>query len=464
MKTDVEELSRWRNRKIRTPHIIVGCFVLLIAVGTVLLLLPVSTAAGQSTDFMTALFTATTSVCVTGLVVVPTYLHWSLFGKVVILVLIQAGGFGMVTLASFMLSVFRRRFSLRFMMLVQDNFNLDTMTGLSAFTKRVVKDVFVIEGVGALLCMVRFIPMYGPGQGIWYSVFHAVSAFCNAGIDILGPDSLVPFRNDSYLLIVTMLLIVAGGLGFVVWFDMADKARSAMKQGYGPFLYLRRLNEHSKAVLVMTACLIAAGAVLVFVLEGRNPESLLGMGLPQRILNSLFQSVTWRTAGFSTIAQENLTDATALLGLAFMFIGGSPVGTAGGVKTVTVLILFMNAVAFVRGRRNAVMHGRTISYMMIVKAAAVVAVSLLVTITGTLLIIATNDAPAVAVLYELFSATGTVGLSQGLTAALNGFGKTVLVFSMFLGRIGPITLVLFFEAGRSAQEDVALAEGNFTVG
>ena len=253
MKTDVEELPRWRNRKIRTPHIIVGCFVLLIAVGTVLLLLPVSTAAGQSTDFMTALFTATTSVCVTGLVVVPTYLHWSLFGKVVILVLIQAGGFGMVTLASFMLSVFRRRFSLRFMMLVQDNFNLDTMTGLSAFTKRVVKDVFVIEGVGALLCMVRFIPMYGPGQGIWYSVFHAVSAFCNAGIDILGPDSLVPFRNDSYLLIVTMLLIVAGGLGFVVWFDMADKARSAMKQGYGPFLYLRRLNEHSKAVLVMTA-------------------------------------------------------------------------------------------------------------------------------------------------------------------------------------------------------------------
>ena len=464
MKRPSEELAQWRSKKARTPHIIVGCFLLLIAVGTLLLLLPFATAEGQHTSFLTALFTATTSVCVTGLVVVPTYIHWSLFGKIVILFLIQFGGFGMVSLASFLLSVFKRRYSLRFMMLVQENFNLDSMVGLPTFTKRVVKDVFIIEFIGALLCMVRFIPLYGVGRGIWYSVFHAISAFCNAGIDILGPDSLVPFRSDTYLLVVTMALIILGGLGFIVWFDLWDKAKTAAKRKYGPFLYFRRLGEHTKAVLGMTAFLTLLGAVLVYVLERFNPDTLMGMSRWDRVVNSLFQSVTWRTAGFASIAQENLTDATAVLGLLFMFIGGSPVGTAGGVKTITVLILFMNAVAFVRGRKNAVLHKRVISYMMIVKAAAVVAVSFMVTMIGIVLIIATNDLPAIGVLYEMFSATGTVGLSQGLTASLNAFGRVVIVFSMFLGRIGPITLVLFFEAGRSRKEGVAFAEGNFTVG
>ncbi len=441
-----------------------GCFLLLIAVGTLLLLLPFATAEGQHTSFLTALFTATTSVCVTGLVVVPTYIHWSLFGKIVILFLIQFGGFGMVTLASFLLSVFKRRYSLRFMMLVQDNFNLDSMVGLPTFTKRVVKDVFIIEFIGALLCMVRFIPLYGVGRGIWYSVFHAISAFCNAGIDILGPDSLIPFRNDTYLLVVTMALIILGGLGFIVWFDLWDKAKVSVKRKYGPFLYMKRLNEHSKAVLGMTTLLIVLGAILVYVLERFNPNTLKNMGRWDSIVNSFFQSVTWRTAGFATIAQENLNDATAVIGLLFMFIGGSPVGTAGGVKTITMLILFMNALAFVRGRKNAVLHKRVISYMMIVKAAAVVAVSFIVTMIGIVLIIATNDVPAIAVLYEMFSATGTVGLSQGLTASLNAFGRVVVIFSMFLGRIGPITLVLFFEAGRSRKEGVTFAEGNFTVG
>lgn len=458
-----DNITDWRKRRLESPHIIVGCFVLLILAGTLLLLLPVATAEGEKTTFLTAFFTSTTSVCVTGLTVVPTFSHWTLFGQIVILLLIQAGGFGMVTMASFILTLLRRRLSLRFMMLMQDNFNLTTFEGLGNFVRRLVRDTFIVEGLGAGLLMIRLVPRFG-AKGVWYSVFHSVSSFCNAGLDLFGNDSLTFIRDDVFFLIVTMALIVLGGLGFVFWFDWLNKSREAIKGRKSPLHFFRKLSENTKGILVMTLVLIVGGAGLVFLLEHDNPATLGGLSGGQKVLQSFFQSVTWRTAGFFTIPQEGLRSATAVIGLLFMFIGGSPVGMAGGVKTMTVLILLTNALAFVRGRKNAVLHKRLISYDLIVKAAAIVTVSLLVTILGSILLLATNDLPVMHVLYEMFSATGTVGLSQGVTPLLNSVGQVIVILSMFLGRIGPITIVLFFEAGRSKRDAVVVAKGNFTVG
>ena len=273
-----------------------------ILIGTLLLMLPVSSAAGSWTPFVDALFSATTSVCVTGLVVVDTFSYWSMFGQVVILLLIQIGGLGVITVVATLMLVMRTHFSLSDRLMLRDAMNLDTISGLLGFLARVVRGTMIVELIGALLYMPAFIPRYGIARGIWASVFNAVSAFCNAGLDVLGPDSLALYRGDPLVLTVTMFLIVAGGLGFVVWFDVFGKTVSGRKKSFSPGHIIESFSEHTKLALSITGVLIAAGWAFILLTEFNNPETLGDMPIHLKILNSLFESVTFRTAGFATFS------------------------------------------------------------------------------------------------------------------------------------------------------------------
>lgn len=448
------------NRKpFLTPARIIPIgFLLLIAVGTGLLLLPCSTAPGARTDVLTALFTATTSVCVTGLVVVETAAHWTLFGKLVILLLIQLGGLGLVAVTAMIVLLLGKNVSIRGQVLLRDAFNRDSIAGQSRFLKRVIRGVLLVEGAGAALYAVAFVPRYGWLRGIWYSVFHAVSAFCNAGIDILGPDSLAPFAADPYVLLVTMALIVLGGVGFVVWFDVLSAVRARLHRSR------HRLSPHSRLVLWLTAGLIAAGAALTLAGEWRNPLSLGPMPVWQKILNAFFQSVTLRTAGFATVPQGALSDPVALLSCLFMLIGGSPMGTAGGVKTVTLFLLLASAASYIQRREETVVCRRSIDPSLRQKASAIVLVSLSVSVLFTALLLWTDGLSLIDAMYEMFSATATVGLSRGVTPALSAWGRVVVILGMFLGRIGPISIGLFFGEDRTDENRVRHASGQFYVG
>ncbi len=315
-------------KKIRltSAHLIPLSFLAAILIGTVVLALPISSAAGNWTPFTDALFTATTSVCVTGLVVKDTYQYWSHFGQVVILVLIQVGGIGVITAVSTMMMLARKRFSLSERLMLRDAMNLENLNDLLGFLLKVIRGTLVVEMIGALLYMIAFIPGFGMAKGIWVSVFTAISAFCNAGIDVLGPDSLAPYQNNALVLIVTMALIIMGGLGYVVWQDIDSKVSFGRKRGLKPAQVIRRFSEHTKLVLTLTGILIAAGTVFIFAAEFGNPETLGTMPLPQKILNSLFESVTFRTAGFATFSQAGLRDVSCLAAYLLMFIGSGDPG------------------------------------------------------------------------------------------------------------------------------------------
>ena len=322
-----------------TQVILLG-FLGVILVGTLLLCLPFATSDGQPAPFIDALFTATTSVCVTGLVTVETAGYWSLFGHVVILLLIQCGGLGIISFTTATLLILRKKITLRNRILLEEAFNLNNLSGLLRFLQKVFKGTFIIEGIGVIFSAVVFVPEYGP-KGIWYALFHSVSAFCNAGLDLLGADSLIAYDSNVLLNVTTMLLIVTGGLGFPVWWNLIDSVKYMVKEKKSIKNGLRRLHLHSKIVLCFTAGLILTGAVFIFLLEKDNPGTLGGRPLPKQILMSFFQSVTLRTAGFCTIPQQNLTDAGALISMLFMFVGGSPIGTAGGIKTTTAAVLVL---------------------------------------------------------------------------------------------------------------------------
>lgn len=458
------QIVRTHARSLSPVHLIPLSFLAAIIVGMLLLWLPVSTAPGCQTGPLTALFTATTSVCVTGLVVVDTYLHWSLFGKIVILCLIQLGGLGVITVLSTLMLLIGRKFSLSDRTLLSETFNLSTRSGLLVFLRRVVASTFIMEGIGAALYAIRFIPRFGLMRGVWYAVFHSVSAFCNAGIDVLGADSLCGFADDAFFLGVTMALIVAGGLGFVVWFDLMDSVSTLLHPKDAARRGKLRLSEHTHLVLRLTAFLILAGAMLVFIAERRNPETIGDMPLGRALLNSLFQSVTFRTAGFSSVPQQSLTDLSCLVGYLWMFIGGSPVGTAGGVKTVTVFIVLWNAVYYVGKRRSTSIFRRRISEDMIRKAAAIVVVSFSMVLVLTGLLCAFSGVDLKDALYEIISALATVGLSRGLTPTLGAVPRMIVIASMYLGRIGPISMALFFANVRSGGQGLEYAEGRFYVG
>ena len=403
-------------------------------------------------------------MCVTGLVVVDTYAHWSPFGQCVILLLIQAGGLGMIAVAASIMLVARRKFSLTDRILLRDAFNLNSHSRLLSFLMKVLKGTFLAEGIGALLYAAAFIPVFGAGKGLWCSVFNAVSAFCNAGMDVLGPNSLCDYRDDPLVMSVTIVLIILGGLGFVVWFDVIDRAKEGARNRFAPGTVLRRLSEHTKLVLSITVILLLGGTAAFLLLEYSNPGTIGAMDLGGKLKNCFFESVTLRTAGFTTFPQENLTKASCLVAYVFMFIGGSPIGTAGGIKTVTFFLLIMNVRSYLRKQDEYVIFQRRVSEESMRKASAVVFVSAMAVILLAVLLSVVNPVPLEDALYEVVSACGTVGLSRGLTPSLNLPGRVTIIIAMYLGRIGPISLAALFSGNSRASDRIRYSEGTFYVG
>ncbi|MEE3467468.1 MAG: potassium transporter TrkG [Eubacterium sp.] len=453
------------ERKIRFSPVklIPLSFLIVILIGMFLLMFPVATVQGRSAGALTALFTSTTSVCVTGLTVVDTCTYWSEFGQAVILVLVQIGGLGVVAVASMIMMMTRKKLSLGERLLLKDSLNIDKNKEILFFLKRIFKGVFITEGIGAMLFSIHFIPVLGVAKGIWASVFQSVSAFCNAGMDIAGSNSMIGYRDSSLVMTVTMILIILGGLGFVVWFDIADKLIVGIRQRYSPTQIISHLSEHSKLVLVATVFLILFGAVTFFVIEYDNPATIGNMSLPGKITNSLFQSITYRTAGFASVPQDGLTDASCVIGGVLMFIGGSPVGTAGGIKTVTAFLFFMNAFSYIRGRKEDVIFNKKVTAEMMKKASAIVLVSAL-TLFVVILLLLTRGLGLTDASYEAVSALGTVGLSRNITPTLDMWGRVIIIVSMYLGRIGPISMAFFFSKNNRYNKKIQHAEGNFTVG
>ena len=439
-------------------------FLAAILIGTLLLLLPVCTAHDMHTDFLTALFTATTSVCVTGLVVVDTFSHWSTVGHAVILLLIQIGGLGIVAVLSFLALMFRRRFSLSGRALLQDAFGLDTHLGMIRFLRRVFLSTLIVEGTGAILYAFSFVPRYGMLRGLWISCFTAISAFCNAGIDLLGSDSLIPYQQDPAVLMTTVLMIVLGGLGYVVWFDLLDSNLTGMKKKLSLRMTLSRLGEHTKAVLVLTFGLILSGTVFFYLAERNNPDTLGNLPLADQLMGALFQSVTLRTAGFAAVPQGSLTPASTLVSLLLMFIGGSPIGTAGGVKTVTLFLVVLNAWSFIHSRDETIIFNRRVPEELMRRSAAIVTVSFGAVFLLSCLLLSVCPLDITDAVYEITSACATVGLTRGITASLNTAGRLVVILAMYLGRIGPISMVLFFSRSSVQENRIRHAAGRFYAG
>ena len=429
-----------RRIKLNTTQLILLSFLVVILVGSILLSLPISTQTGESVPYIDALFTATTATCVTGLVTVPTYSTWSVFGQVVILILIQVGGLGVITVLSGITIALHRKMKLGDSRLISDAFNLNSLEGLGAFIKKVILGTFIVEGVGALLYMPVFVRDFG-ARGVWIAIFNSISAFCNAGIDIIGDSSLMPYVTDPIINGVTCALVVVSGLGYIVWWDVLRVLKNVRVQGFKCF---RFLSLHSKIVLSSTLVLIFGGAALIFAFEYSNAETIANMSLFEKIQASIFQSVTTRTAGFAALDQSALTEGASIVSLFLMFIGGSPVGTAGGIKTVTLVVLALTAYAAIVGRNDVSIFNRSISKQAVRKAVAVAMMSFSIMMISTLLLAFVTDATALEILYETVSATATVGLSKNLTPLLNIWGKIIIICTMYFGRIGPISLAIAF--------------------
>ncbi len=383
-----------------------------------------------------------------------------------ILLLIQIGGIGLIALANIIFVSLNRKISMRNRRMIQESYNLEQMAGLVTVVKKVVLCVFAAEGIGAVGYAICFIPKFGLVKGIGQAVFTAISAFCNAGIDLLGENSLAPYVKDPMVNITTILLIIASGLGFTVWWDLGKKIKLVFQRKLSPGRVYRTLRLQSKLVLTTTGILLLGGTIFIFIFEYHNPDTLGNLSAGQKVMAAAFQSVTTRTAGFFTVDQGALTNGSVMISLFLMLVGGSPMGTAGGIKTTTLAVLILSIITNLRGKKDVEVYGRKIRNSYVRSALVVAGTSISVLFVSVLLIFAVMpQAPFVDVLYELTSAVGTVGLSRGLTAVVNTPAKWIIIFTMYLGRIGPLTLGAAVVArAQKKAEDVYLAEENIMIG
>ncbi len=444
-------------KSLSSTQIVLLGFLIVILIGSILLSLPLSSASGESVPYIDALFTATTATCVTGLVTLPVVTTWSIFGQVVILLLIQIGGLGVITLAAGIMVMLSRHIGINSRILIQDSFNLNSMSGMVRFIKKVIIGTFIIEAIGAVFYMTVFIPEFGL-KGIWISVFNAVSAFCNAGIDIIAENSLCDYALNPIVNFTTSALIILGGIGFIVWWDVVRLIKDKRHR------HFRFLTLHSKIVLIVNACLIFGGAALFLIFEHNNPLTMQDYSWLEKIQASVFQSVTTRTAGFATIPQENFTNASAFVSLLLMFIGGSPVGTAGGIKTVTFLVLLSTVASVIRNKKTVDIFNRQLSDKTIRKAVAVFAASFAVMILSTMLLCAVSNADFLDVIYEAVSATATVGLTRNFTSSLDALGKIIIIATMYFGRVGPISMVVAFNMKKGSNNIIVNPVEEINVG
>ena len=419
--------------QLSTTQKIMLSFLCAILVGSFLLALPISSATGEAVPYIDALFTATTSICVTGLVTVPTYSTWSVWGQIVILFLIQLGGLGVITVMYGVMMGLHRRLGLGNRWMLQDVFNLNNISGIVRFLRKVLIGTLVVEGCGALLYMTVF----------------------------MAEDSLCGYVFQPMVNLVTMLLIILGGLGYIVWWDVLRVLKNIRSQKLKCF---RLLTLHSKIALTVTGILIVVGATAFYIFEYNNPLTMQDYTVPQRIWASLFQAVTTRTAGFATIPQEDLTNTSAIISVLLMLIGGSPVGTAGGMKTVTIAVLLVSMFATIGNKEDAELFGRNIPKQAVNKSVAVVSMFFIIASLSTILLSVVTDADVIDIVYETVSATATVGLSRNLTSMLNLWGKLIIIVTMYLGRVGPISLVVAFSTQKKNKNIVKNPTEEISVG
>ena len=427
-----------------TTRLVALGFATVILIGALLLTLPISSSTGESVGFPDALFTSTSAVCVTGLVVRDTGTEFSTFGHVVIILLIQIGGLGFMAAATIFFMLLGKRISLGTRLMLQESLNEDRIGGLVRLMRWVIFSAFTIEGIGALLLATRFVPILGLGKGLWYSVFHAISAFCNAGFDILGNyRSLIDFRFDPIINFTVMALIVIGGLGFSVLQDVRA-SRS-----------FRKFRLHTKLVLTFTAVLLFGGGLFFMVVEWGNPNTLGPMNPLQKAMAALFQSVTLRTAGFNTIDQAALHPASKFLSVLWMFIGASPASTGGGIKTSTVAVLFLTVRMVAKGRSEPTAFGRTIPKGTPGRALAIAFIGLGVLLTEIMALqLLHPEKHILDLMFEVASALGTVGVSSVVTNTLGQPARLFLILAMYTGRVGPLTLTLALGRRQAAAADI----------
>ena len=444
-----------RKRGMSQTQVISLSFFVIIIIGTLLLSLPVSSRDREVTPLLDCLFTATSSTCVTGLVTVDTGTHWSLFGQCVILLMIQIGGLGFMTIATVLFMLINKKLGLRERELLSESINTLQIGGILKLAKRILAVTAVVELSGAALLSIRFCPKFGIPKGIFMGIFHSVSAFCNAGFDIMGFTgefcSLTGYYNDVLVNVVIMLLIIIGGLGFLVWDDVLNHG-----------IHLRKYRLHSKIVLSISAILVLVGAVVLFFSEA--DYSAAGMNFGERVLTSFFGSVTARTAGFNTVDTGALSPAGKLLTTVLMFIGGSPGSTAGGIKTTTFITLLLFGFSYIRKNSSFGLFGRRLESNILNKATAVFVTNLSLVILASLIIcMADNQLPVIDVIFETTSAVATVGMSTGITRSLSIVSKIVIIFLMFCGRVGSLSFAGAL-AERKAPSRITAPAEDITIG
>lgn len=423
--------------KIKPVQVLALGFLAVLLIGAGILMLPISTATGEKTSFIDALFTSTSAVCVTGLTTVDTASHWSYFGKTVIICLIQIGGLGFMSFATLFALILGKRVSLKERLILQEAVNATYISGIVKLVKYILSFTFAIEGIGALILLTQFVPEYGLKKGIYYSLFHAISAFCNAGFDLIG-NSLLPYQNNAVVILTISILVIIGSLGFAVLLDLFNASQST------------RFYTHTKFVLTLTAIFLISGTVFIFIMEYNNPETLGSMGVGGKLLNAFFASVSARTAGFYSVPLMDLTTGSIFLYFILMFIGGSPGSTAGGVKTTTVGLICLTVISGLRGKEDTELFKRRISKDVIYKAFSILFLSIMIVITITMLLSNTESdtlvngqlIPLENLIFEAISAFGTVGVTLGITPYLSFAGKLLIILTMYIGRVGPITLVM----------------------
>jgi len=436
-------IKTFKRKNIYTPVQILSLgFATLIFIGAILLSLPIASQSGKITPFIDCIFTSTSAVCVTGLVTLDTGTYWTYFGKTVIMLLIEIGGLGFMSVTTLVFLILGKRITLQGRLIMQEAMNVNSLQGLVKMAKYVLMFTFAVEGVGAVLLSTQFIPQFGIFKGIYYSVFHAVSAFCNAGFDLMGNfNSITAYAENTVVILTISALIIIGGLGFFVWVEIYN------------YKGIKRLSLHSRVVIYTTLVLIVGGAILMFIFEMNNPLTMQRMSIKGKILSSIFASITPRTAGYNSIPIDGMTTAGNFLTIILMFIGGSPGSTAGGIKTATAVVMFMTVVSVVRGREDTEIFQKRINKALVYRAFAIAVIGLTLVIIVTMLLSITEQKsiPFEHLLYEATSAFATVGLSLGVTTKLTFVGKLIIVFTMYAGRVGPLTIILAIAKGRNSK-------------
>lgn len=448
---------RKSNKQMQPARTLCLGFLMIIAAGTLLLWLPFASKGEGSTPLFDCLFTATSATCVTGLVVVDTFSNWTLFGQIVIALLIQVGGLGFVTIITFFNVAAGKKLGYRTIANAADGLTESTFQGGRRIFISIMKYSMIIEGVGAVLLSIAFVPKHG-GYGVWMGIFTSITAFCNAGFDLCGIDgafgSLTGHSGDPLVLLTVAMLIIVGGLGFIVWENFLNIRKT------------KKLSLHTKAVLITTGALILGGMLFYLAAEWGNENTLGGMNFGEKLMNAFFSSVTARTAGYNSIPIEEMSDFTQLGTCVLMFIGASPASTGGGIKTTTLLVLIMTVVSYTRSKNDVELLGHKIDKLAVYRTLTVTVLSMLAMLVcfGVLYFSTPEEISGVQCLFEAVSAFSTTGLSAGVTAIADTLARWVLILTMYIGRVGPVSLVLSMLMNVSKRKNLVLPEGQIIVG